>query len=871
MFMKNRQNVTHNASKHVVRGLALALLLSSPAAATFSLDNPANGGFSSGATVVFGWACDATTVEIALGGSNEKFERFTLPYGAYRADTIGPCQNKGYNGFAAFWNLNRLGTGPAQATLIIDGVEVETYNFDVTRPTQKDRNTQLSGRTSLIPNFPDANEQIDVIWETITQNFTLASSNAPTVPSPTDPCRTSKTKCSLESPAPSQLASGSYPLVGWACEATRVHMVLEHENGNSETVDLPYGAARDDTRETCNNLGRNGFGAVTNLNRLGTGTVTATLYIDDQWAAERKFWVTKPTDQNRYTGPVSEYEVPAFPSASQTTTLVWQEPLQNFAIKEVTPPDETFFRCDATVNSSFADCIDAAESQGCFQPECTVLLLATDDPPFYLDRQYPLPANMKITGDTQGTDCYAEPEKCNCYADPDNCALKTWIVATRAVNNGCGSLDPNPGDPSSRIGFILNDYTWIGNLKYKSLDTQRWQASGQPLCGGGVFETPGCTDAYCISPERIRNRDGKFDGAHHATVDSVYVTGDGTDPTHPDAPLTAPQLAAFVTQTPNLGLPSHDLLFRNVQLNKSWADGINIHGSTYNTRLEYCSIGYNGDDNIGLWSAPGPQRLRNITLYDNTLSQERTTNAGPWGNCVAIYGGGGAGPNRIWIDRNKCTPRSDLPAPVKISTQFGDLANSAQSKQEMFGYDSEIYVLNTPGPDRCMGGIYDAPQVEGLPYKARINGCPDTSGWPTCPDPAFIRNDCPDGKASWNEKGPWGPAWYCDEGQPPLWGSLATACIHNDCKSIKYFPEYDMWICEDDLIYDSCRIKSGCWCNEEPCENVKYEPDNARWVCTLPLPNWNGDYDACIVPRGACQNGLKYYVDGRFDSHWSCY
>ncbi|MDG2305721.1 MAG: hypothetical protein P8R42_13970 [Candidatus Binatia bacterium] len=854
--MSPRSFVALRARIQAVCILASCLFLASPASANnWTLENPSDQGYATGITVLSGWACEAKMVEVLLTGS-ERTERIQVPYGGAREDTAAPCNNDGNNGFAATTNLNRLGNGEATATLYINGKAVKTNKFRVTRPTDKLRDPSLQGQFRLTPNFPDASEQIDVVWTNSTQNFAIASSSAPIVPSGRG-CSTAKTKCSFENPQPSQFASGIFPITGWACSAKNVHVTLKNASGDVERVDLPYGADRADTVHACNNDGNNGFGAVTNLNRLGTGQVTATLMIDNEPAAAHTFWVTSPTDQNRYTGAVPDHTLQGFPSPTQETTLVWQESAQNFSIENVSPPDQNYYSCTPVGETSFAQCINDAESNGCFQPECTVYLgptTATDV--FYLDTHVKLPKNMKITGDTGSTDC---------ATDPDNCELNTWIIASNAVNNGCGPNTDSPGDPNTRIGFVLNDKTWLGNFNFKSLDTGRWQGyDGASLCGGGVFETPGCADAYCTSPKGtdITNREGSADGIYGAVVDSVYITGEGPDSSNPK---TAPQLAAFVLRTRDLTKPSHDLYFHNITLAKSWADGINLHGSTRDVSVEHCNLSYQGDDNLAVWSVPGPNRMRNITFYDNTLSQVRSTNPNqPWGNCIAIYGGGGAGPQRIWIDRNKCERRPDgYPAAVKFSTEFADASDSVGGKQQMFGYNSEIYVLNRGGPDLCSGAVEDRPQA--FPYKARINGCPDISGWPDCPDPAFIREGCQN--ASWDENGPWGPAWYCNSGEPK-WGNLATACIHKGCEDARQDPDTGLWVCSNpELIYDSCRIKNGCSCSQAPCESIQYDHANWRWSCKFDPPNWNGLYDACDVPRGACQNGLIYSPD----EVWTCY
>ncbi len=343
---------TAGAAARIVAGLFLLTLLAPPDAsgqgtASFSFENPPPDSFQSGVTVISGWACEANRVEVILRGALAT-ETVEMNYGTPRADAHtslgGPCAS--FNtGFGATTNLNRLGTGAASAELRIDGQVAATHAFTVTKPTSRNRDPDLTG-TYTLPGFPEPGQAVDVVWQTSTQNFGIAPAGLSTgteqVAAADQPaCPPGfPTKCTLESPGGSQFMSGIVVLYGWACNVgNEIRIELKGASAR-ETIIPGYGSARDDTNgiltpgAPCDDSD-NGFGALTNVNRLGTGPATAELWIDGNLGAINHFWVTRPSDGNRITGLDAEYRVPEFPTRLQDTVLVWQTALQNFAIKNV--------------------------------------------------------------------------------------------------------------------------------------------------------------------------------------------------------------------------------------------------------------------------------------------------------------------------------------------------------------------------------------------------------------------------------------------------------------------------------------------------------------------------------------------------------
>merc|ERR1719375_1668766 len=109
---------------------------------------------------------------------------------------------------------------------------------------------------------------------------------------------------------------------------------------------------------------------------------------------------------------------------------------------------------------------------------------------FDIDEQVEVPANTVIEGNANPNDAADKAKK------PDM-TIQTYFVATTGVTditaNYCGT--DNNVKPSEvkklRIGFLLNSNTRVSNIGFQGKDTIRPDDNGN-LCGGGVFETPGC-------------------------------------------------------------------------------------------------------------------------------------------------------------------------------------------------------------------------------------------------------------------------------------------------------------------------------------------------------------------------------------------
>lgn len=498
---------------------------------------------------------------------------------------------------------------------------------------------------------------------------------------------------------------------------------------------------------------------------------------------------------------------------------------------------------------------------------------------FWIDHQLLVPANMQILG--RGTD--------------DPASGGTIVHATNTVQNGCSQFvelsDPNwapRGDMWSRIGFVLGDNSYVAWFTFVALDTKRWQPfNGDALCGGAVFETPGCASAYCKGgpageePEYTLSAEGS-PAISGATVEGVFITGvkdssclesgvwtqtsncevcwsEGCDC------ATAPQTSFFAARPYQVDVyANHDITIKGVTMLKSWADGINVHGNAYNIHIEDNVFRCNGDDNIGLWSSPFPWNMHDIFVSGNKVSQTPTTNpAGPgvWGDCVAIYGAG----YNIWIMNNACD--STVFGAVKMSVQFddanlGNLFPAADENDKMFppGANS-IYVVDTADASnakpRCVfedaNWGYSGAFAPGL----RVNNCPAiNAGWDTCPDACFVKPGC-DASMVQFVSGFKGDAWYCLDG--------SGAALDLDSSD-------DEW--------DPCCIRSGCghgaaWNQDGVWGTFHRETDDGvrgTWTCSGEGTEWmqwsaQKFCDALTDPA----RGVSWFVGDQFDAgHVSC-
>lgn len=399
--------------------------------------------------------------------------------------------------------------------------------------------------------------------------------------------------------------------------------------------------------------------------------------------------------------------------------------------------------------TSWIDCITQAGNY--ILPEGT----------YILDRHWQMPDGVSLFGAGPG---------------------KTIIEADHAVENGCGTNTDHPGDPSTRIGFVLGNNCSIGKFTFLGKDDHRWQDYyGAALCGGAVFETPGCSDAYCES-ENIGEGHGDG-GVTSVRIEDVVISG--------ATPDTAPQLAVFITQTKDLSKPTDGVHIKGVHMDHSWCDGINLHGATRNAVVEDCMLSFQGDDNLAVWSAG--DRADNITFRNNVVSQARTENhpSPRWGNCVALYGG-----SRINVVNTTCYHSSN--SGVKISQEF----------QGSWGPQSNINVEGTVIDEDWIPACSEVGSGGVFHHGGAIFQCEEKSQ--AVPLPGWTRHEsanCHQGAGGI----PVPPDSYApDEGITPVACMAACAGSVDACAAVVTSADGGCWL-RKEVDLGSCEQQSESW------------------------------------------------------------
>ena len=120
------------------------------------------------------------------------------------------------------------------------------------------------------------------------------------------------------------------------CEADTVEIELETPGAEPLTFEPATGTSRPDTAVACGpRTTDTGYGLLYNWNRLGDGDHTVRVLIDGVVLAEREITVTTlgdHVDQEFRRGLHATSDIADFPEMGESTTLRWEQALQNFVI-----------------------------------------------------------------------------------------------------------------------------------------------------------------------------------------------------------------------------------------------------------------------------------------------------------------------------------------------------------------------------------------------------------------------------------------------------------------------------------------------------------------------------------------------------------
>ena len=279
-----------------------------------TLENPQPASFQSGIGIISGWACHAHEIVIELAG-------IPVPaaYGTPRGDTQSVCGDSN-NGFSLLVNWNNLGPGEHEIRALVDGVEFARTTVRVTT-LGVDFLKDVS-RTVVVPDFPYPGDTTTLRWEESRQNF-LITDGQPGRGEGHD--RIAGLQAVLENPSIGSSQSGIGVISGWACEAGQIVIELA-----GTPVQAAYGTSRGDTQSVCGDS-NNGFVLLVNWNNLGAGEHEIRALVDGLEFARTTVRVTT-LGVDFLEGVRRTLVVPDFPHSGDTTTLRWEESLQNFVI-----------------------------------------------------------------------------------------------------------------------------------------------------------------------------------------------------------------------------------------------------------------------------------------------------------------------------------------------------------------------------------------------------------------------------------------------------------------------------------------------------------------------------------------------------------
>jgi len=220
-----------------------------------------------------------------------------------------------------------------------------------------------------------------------------------------------------------------------------------------------------------------------------------------------------------------------------------------------------------------------------------------------------------------------------------------------------------------RIGFLLNTNTVVKNINFQGKDTTRPYDNGN-LCGGGVFETPGCVSPGFgdgVGNAWVDKRHGCYD---HMGKPNKLITGNGQGvenirienvrlndlflPSDPSLYRQAhgSQVAVWVAMTQD-GSATRNVTVKNLVSMLTRGDGINFHGNVQDSTVEDCHIENTGDDIYAYWGAYA-EEPSGCVFKNNVGKNPGVTRDYGYGVCVAVYGA-----KDVTITGTKCYDRSD--------------------------------------------------------------------------------------------------------------------------------------------------------------------------------------------------------------------
>ena len=156
--------------RSLIFGGFLYLLSGAQVWAQANVENPTANSTQSGISLISGWVCNATTIEVMLDSSTTKYQ---IPYGTPRGDTQSACGGKTNTGFGALINWNDLGDGPHVVQILADGQQIASIPITVVTFGT----SFLRGESGTITGS-FAGCRVALVWQESQQNFAIGQTDA---------------------------------------------------------------------------------------------------------------------------------------------------------------------------------------------------------------------------------------------------------------------------------------------------------------------------------------------------------------------------------------------------------------------------------------------------------------------------------------------------------------------------------------------------------------------------------------------------------------------------------------------------------------------------------------------------------------------
>lgn len=202
---------------------------------------------------------------------------------------------------------------------------------------------------------------------------------------------------------------------------------------------------------------------------------------------------------------------------------------------------------------------------------------------------------------------------------------RTWEPKSPSNPYHCSDLT-NEQVRSMRKGFLMSSNTSVMNIAFQGKDTLRPSDNGA-LCGGAVFETPGCVHNRCEFPH-LMTGDGR--PVTNVSIENVRLND------YAGNPKLASQLAVWTAQTSDTQTPTNNVRVKNLVAMFLHADGINFHGFTQDALVDGSYIQNTGDDIYAVWG--NNFDTRGIVFQNSVAVDAGRARRNHYGSCVAVYG-----------------------------------------------------------------------------------------------------------------------------------------------------------------------------------------------------------------------------------------